>query len=93
MFTVEGKQQVGNFIAGLAVKVAGRFIGEQHVRAAIKGASQRYALLLPAGKLCRKMVEAFAQPQLFEQRFGIATALTGVFTAQQAGQLNVFQRV
>lgn len=62
MFTVEGKQQVGNFIARLAVKVAGGFVGKQHIRPTIKSSRQRHSLLFAAGKLCRKMIKTFTQP-------------------------------
>ncbi len=69
---IEGKQQVGDPVAGLSIEVAGGFIGKQHARTAVKGARQRHALLLAAGKLRGQVVEAFAQPQLFQQGFGAA---------------------
>jgi hypothetical protein len=81
MFTVKRKQQIGNLIPGLAVEVTCWLIGKEHFRAAIKCASQRHALLLAAGKLRREMVKAFAKPQLFQQCFGMVTALAGIFTA------------
>lgn len=93
VFAVERKQQVGNSVAGFAVEVARRLIGKQHVRASVERPGQRHALLLTAGKLRRKVVETFPKPQLFQQRSGVVAAFTGVFTAQQARQLDVFQRV
>lgn len=60
MFAVERKQQVSNLVPGFAVKITGRLISEQDLRATVKRARQRHALLLPAGKLCREMVEPFA---------------------------------
>lgn len=93
VLAVERKQQVGNLIAGFAVEVARRLIGKQHLRASVKRPGQRHALLLTAGKLRRKVVETFPQPQLFQQRSGVIAAFTGIFTAQQARQLDVFQRV
>jgi acyl-CoA thioesterase-1 len=39
------------------------------------------------------MVEAFAQPQLLQQRLGMRAAFTAIFTAQQRRKLDVFQRV
>ena len=93
MLAVEGKQQIGNFVPGFTVEIARGLIGKQHFRAPVKRPGQRHALLLTAGKLRRKVVETFSQPQLFQQRFGVIAAFAGIFTAQQAGQLNVFQRV
>lgn len=93
VLAVERKQQVGNSVAGFAVEVARRLIGKQHLRASVKRPGQRHALLLTAGKLRRKVVETFSQPQLFQQRSGVVAAFTGIFTAQQARQLDVFQRV
>ena len=83
MFAVERKQQVGNFVAGMAVEVTGWLIGEQQIRAAVERAGQRHALLLAAGKLGGKMLEAFAKPELFQQRFCPLSALRVAFTAQQ----------
>lgn len=62
MLTVEGKKQIGNFIARLAVKVTGGFVGKQHIRSTIKGSRQRHSLLFAARKLCRKMIKTFTQP-------------------------------
>lgn len=93
MFPVEREQQIGNLISGFTVQVPGGFIGKQHLRATIKCAGQRHALLLSTGKLRRKMVKAFPQPQLFQQCLRMIAAFTAAFTAQQRGQLNIFQRV
>lgn len=93
VLAVQGKEQIGNFIPGLAIEVAGGLIGKQHVRAAVKCPGQRHALLLPAGKLRRKVIEAFAQPQLLQQRFGTRPALAGTFATQQPRQLDVLQRI
>ena len=93
VLAVERKQQVGNPVAGFTVKVAGRLIGKQHLRAAVKRAGQRHALLLTAGKLGGKMVETFPQTELFQQRLRMRAAFTAVFTAQQRRKLDVFQGV
>src|SRR5690606_19445171 len=60
VLAVEGKQQIGNLVSGFTVKVTSGFIGKQHFRAPVKRPRQRHALLLTAGKLCRKMVDTFA---------------------------------
>lgn len=90
---VEGKQQIGDAIAGLAIEVAGRFIGEQHPRPAAEGARQRHTLLLAAGQLRRQVIEPFAQSQLFQQLHRLLAALPVALAAQQRRQLHVFQRV
>ncbi len=90
---VEREQQVGDAIAGLAIEVAGRFIGEQHPRPAAEGARQRHTLLLAAGQLRRQVIEPFAQSQLFQQLHRLLAALPVALAAQQRRQLHVFQRV
>ena len=93
MLTVEGKKQIGNFIPGLPVQIARGFIGKKDVRTTIKGARQRDPLLFTAGKLCWQVVQAFAQPQLLQQRTGAAAALAVAFATQQRRKLDVFQRI
>lgn len=93
MLAVQGKEQIGNFVPGLAIEVAGRFIGKEHVRAPVEGAGQRHALLLAAGELRRKVIEAFAQPQLLQQGFCALAAVGGILAAQQPRQLDVLQRI
>ena len=42
---------------GRAVEIAGRFVGQQHVRVVGECAHDRDALLLAAGQACRAMIE------------------------------------
>lgn len=93
VLAVKREQQIGNFVPGLAIEVTGGFVGKQHIRAAIERTGQRHALLLAAGELRRKVIEAFTQPQLFQQRPGALPAVGGILAAQQPRQLNVLQRV
>lgn len=93
VLAVERKQQIGNFIPGFTVEVARWLIGKQHFRASVKRPRQRHALLLTPGQLRRKVVEPLPQPKLFQQRFGVIATFAGIFAAQQARQLDVFQRV
>lgn len=51
VFLVEFEQQVADAFAGMAVKVAGGFVGEQYLRFCGKSPGNGYALLLSAGKL------------------------------------------
>ena len=93
VLAVQREQQVGDFIPGVTVEVAGGFIGEQQLRAAVKRARQRDPLLLAAGKLHRQVMQAFTQPQLLQQGPGAAAALAVAFAAQQRRKLDVFQRI
>ncbi|SYK54768.1 multifunctional acyl-CoA thioesterase I and protease I and lysophospholipase L1 [Klebsiella pneumoniae] len=72
MFAIKREQQIGNFVPGLAIEVAGGLIGEQNGRAPVKGPGQRHPLLFAAGELRRQVVQAFAKSQLLKQRAGIA---------------------
>lgn len=93
VLTVQREQQIGNFIPGLTIEVAGGFVGKKHVRAAVKCPGQRHPLLFPAGELRRKVIEAFSQPQLLQQCAGAFPAVSGVLAAQQPRQLHVLQRI
>lgn len=93
VLAVERKQQIGNFIPGFTIEVARWLIGKQHFRPSVKRPRQRHALLLAAGQLRRKVVKPLPQPKLFQQCFGVIATFAGIFAAQQARQLDVFQRV
>ena len=93
MLSIKGEQQIGNFVAGMAIKIAGRLIGKQQFGPPVKRAGERYPLLLAAGKLRRQMMETFPQPQLFQQCPGAATALVIGLTAKQRRKLDVFEGV
>lgn len=93
VFAIKREQQIGNFVPGLAIEVAGGLIGEQEGRPPVEGPGQRYPLLFAAGELRRQVVQAFAKPQLLKQRAGIALALTVAGAAQQRRQLDVLQGV
>ena len=93
MLSIKGEQQIGNFVAGMAVKIAGRLIGKQQLRPAVKCAGERHPLLFAAGKLRRQMMETFPQPQLLQQSPGAATALVIGLTAKQRRKLDVFQSI
>lgn len=89
VFAIKREQQIGNFVPGLAIEVAGGLIGEQNGRTPIEGPGQRHSLLFAAGELRRQVVQAFAKPQLLKQRPGIAPALAIAGAAQQRRQLDV----
>jgi hypothetical protein len=54
-------EQAHDFLAGGAVEVAGRLVGENHRRLHDRGAGDGHALALPAGELVRAMVGAVLQ--------------------------------
>lgn len=88
---VEFEQQVADALAGVAVEVAGGFIGKQHVRFCGKGTGNRHPLLLATGKLAWRVGQALAQAYTFQQ---VPGAFAGVFAAVQLQrQHDVFQRV
>ena len=93
MRPVQLKQQIGNFVPGVAIEITGGFIGKEHRRTSVEGAGQRHALLFAAGELGRKMADTFAKAKLLQQRFGLAAALGALLAAQQPRQFHVLQRV
>ena len=49
--SVHVDQQIDHLMAGAAVEIAGRFVGEQNRRVVRQRPRDRYALLLAAGEL------------------------------------------
>lgn len=84
MFAIKREQQIGNFVPGLAIEVAGGLIGEQNGRAPLK-AGQRHPLLFAAGELRRQVVQASAKSQLLKQRAGIARLWLSLAPRNSAG--------
>src|SRR5690348_11512168 len=64
------EQRLDDRLAGRAVEIAGRLIGQQQRRAGDKGAGDRDALLLAAGKLPRIMSEAMPEPDPLQRSLG-----------------------
>src|SRR5690606_35899792 len=88
---VELEQQLGNVGAGLAVQVAGGFVGEQHVRLCRECARNRYTLLLAAGELTWIMMQSGAKAYTVQQ---VASPLLRIAAAVQfQRQHDVFQRI
>ncbi len=85
VFAIKREQQIGNFVPGLAIEVAGGLIGEQNGRTPIEGPGQRHPLLFAAGELRRQVVQAFAKPQLLKQRPGIARLWLSLAPRSSAG--------
>src|SRR5664280_1629376 len=64
------QQQLHDLFPGMAVQVAGGFVGDDHDRIGDQGARNRHALLLAARKLLGLVVHAVSQPDLLEHIFG-----------------------
>ena len=87
---LQAEQQVDDLLAGLAVEVAGRLVGQHDLRAGAQRPGDGDALLLAAGELGREMIGAMRQPHLGQQRAG---RLEGVGLAGELQrQRHVLQR-
>ena len=82
---LQAEQQVDDLLAGLAVEVAGRLVGQDDLRARAQGAGDGDALLLAAGELRREMIGAMRQPHLGEQRRA-ATSKASAWPANSSGR-------
>ena len=61
---IEGFEQIDDFLAGMAVEVAGRFIGQNQGWLHDGGAGDGDALALAAGELIGAMVGAIFQTEI-----------------------------
>ncbi|MOA16086.1 hypothetical protein D3C78_1362800 [compost metagenome] len=90
-FLVQLEQQVADTLAGVAVEVAGRLVGEQHRRFRGKGSGDGHALLLATRQLPWRVAQALTQADPFEQAAGMFAGVAA--TVQFQGQHDVFQGV
>jgi acyl-CoA thioesterase-1 len=89
-FLVQFEQQVADALAGVAVEVAGGFVGKQHVRFGGERAGNRHPLLFAAGELAWRVAQALAQADPLEQ----GGAFAGIFAAVELQrQHDVFQGI
>ncbi len=58
---VEFEKKFEHLLAGLAVEITGRLVGEQNRRLGDEGARESHALLFAAGELNRVVIEAIGQ--------------------------------
>ena len=63
---IEIEEQLVDRLAGRAIEVAGRLVGEEQRRLEHHGAGERDALLLAAGQLARPVGEAMREPDAAE---------------------------
>src|SRR3989338_3205559 len=90
-FAVQLLEQRHDFLAGLAVEVAGGFIRKNQARAVDQGARNRHALLLPPGNLVGHGVRLVFQADLAEHLMGAPLALLAFHAAVDQRQAHVFQ--
>src|SRR5690606_31869368 len=88
---VELLEQLDDGLARAGVEVPGRLVGEQDLGLVDERARERDALLLPAGKLGRIMVEPIAEPDAAEQLRGASRDVPPV-AAQLERHLHVLTR-
>ncbi|MNR26203.1 hypothetical protein D3C85_1433990 [compost metagenome] len=88
---VEFEQQIADALAGVAVEVAGRLIGKQHVGLGGKRPGNRHALLFAAGELARRVRQALTEADPLQQFGGTATGIFAAIELQR--QHDVFQGI
>ena len=76
--------------AGTRIELPGRFVGQQNFRFVDERASDRYALLLSAGKLRRQTVLPSRQTDQSQHALGPLVGISGIAALVQQGQLHVF---
>ena len=84
---IDVEQQLDDLLAGLAVEVAGRLVGEQERRIVGQRAGDRDALLLAAGELRRIVMAAVGKADFGEQRVARAPGVA------RAGNLHRHEHV
>ena len=67
VLAVERLEQAEDFVAGLAVEIAGRLVAEQQRRIGDDGARDADALLFAAGKLCADNAVRCERPTTFKR--------------------------
>ena len=82
-----------DFLLGLAVQVAGRFVGKEDRRIVHQGAGNGHTLLLAAGKFGRFVGETLRQPDLREQATGLFLRLPRRDAGDEGGNHHVLQGV
>ena len=70
VLSIEPLKHLQDFLAGAGIQVAGRLVGQQDRRMIDERAGDGHALLLPAGKLRRLVVEPLAQADAFQEQIG-----------------------
>ncbi len=82
------EHHLDNPLAGLAIQIAGGFVGQKQGRAGDQGAGQRHALLLSARQFRGQMTGPRAQPDGCQRLAGASKG--ACLTGQFQGQGNIF---
>ena len=61
--TIDVEQQLGNVLAGVAIEIAGGFVGKQDDRVAGKCPGNGNSLLLASGHLARVVIQSVTQAE------------------------------
>ena len=91
-FAIEAPEEAQNLRGAGCVEIAGGFIGEDHLRLGDDGPGDGHALLLTAGKLAGKMVEAIIEADELQ---GGGCVFAALFPAQRGEfqrEFHVFKR-
>src|SRR5207244_1063123 len=75
--------------AGMRVEVAGRLVGQQHLRLVDQGTSDGHALLLTAGKLVRQVAGSIAQPDQAQRGERAPASFRGGKSGVDQGKLDI----
>src|SRR5207248_556788 len=87
---IEIPQQFQNFLAGAAVEIARRLIGQQQRWTIHQRASNSHALLLSSRELCRSMTDASRQSNSLQRRLHACRPIRALNFGKTHGQLDIF---
>ena len=88
---VKAFEELHNIVAGVAIKISRRLVGQQDGGIGYEGARHRHALALAAGQLIRFVIHPVAQSDEFEHFRRAAMRLRPGLAAVKKRQLNVFE--
>ena len=89
-FGLLGEEKIGDLAAGVAVEIAGGFVGDDQRRIGSQRPGDRHALLLAARQLSREMRQAFAEPHGLELGSGALEGVAAAGEFQRHG--DIFER-
>jgi len=90
---VEGEEELKEAVARGSVEVAGRLVSEHKSRILHEGPRNGYPLLFTAGKFTRPVNQTGGKSEIAEKSAGLLLGRLIAFSADQAGQHDVFESV